>query len=88
MAQVPARAVRAVIGVQSAVAAMASPRGADCFATADEHRLRRAAALELWQVSVDELSVCEEAHEPILDGDRDTYRVAIRQSLSESACSE
>jgi hypothetical protein len=77
MAKVPASAIRAVIGVQRAIAAMAATRCADRFAAADEHRLGGAAPLQARQVPVDELAVDEKAHEPMLDGACDRFAVAI-----------
>lgn len=88
MAQVPACAVGAVVRVHPAIGAMASACGADRFAAADEHRLRRATAFQGRQVPIDEVSVDVEAHDLIVASDRDSFRVAISASDSEICCGD
>jgi len=49
---------------------------ADRLAAADEDCLGRAAPLQSREFAVDELAVDEEAHEPMIAADRDTFVVA------------
>jgi hypothetical protein len=79
--QVPAGAVAAVIGVKRSITMMTATGGADRLATADEHGLGGASALQAREVAVDEMSVDQEAHEPMVAESYDSSAVAI-QSLA------